>query len=87
MENVHFRNFWPAEDATKLVLRDIFSPLARNGKRVTVTSTYPRMTLVTGLTSRYIQKFANLDQWLIMSISKLRQQKFLNHPLDAKNLI
>lgn len=61
MENIHFRNFWPAEDATKLVLRDILSPLVRNANRVTVTSTYPRMTLVTGLKSRYIQKFADLE--------------------------
>ena len=61
MEIIQFRNFWTAEDATKSLLREIFSPLARNGRRVTVTSVYPKKTLITGLTSRYIQKFASLE--------------------------
>ncbi len=61
MDNVHFRNFWAEENSTKSLLRDIFRPFARNGKRVTVTSTYPKMTLATGLTSRFIHKFSDLD--------------------------
>lgn len=61
MENIQFRNFWTADDATKSLLRDIFSPLVRNGRSVTITSVYPRKTLMSGITSRYIQKFASLE--------------------------
>ena len=61
MENLKFRNFWNGEDATKSLLRDIFNPLTTDGRRVTVTSVYPKKSLITGLKSRYIQKFSGLE--------------------------
>ena len=61
MDNLKFRNLWPAEDATKSLLRDFLKPLGESGKKITVTSVYPRRSLATGLRSRYIQKIADLE--------------------------
>ena len=61
MNDLKFRNFCPAEDATKSLLRDFLKPLSGSGKKITVTSVYPKRNLATGLKSRFIQKFSDLD--------------------------
>ena len=61
MEDILFRNFWGATASAKSVLLDILKPLTLSGKRVTVTSVFPKKTILTGLTTRYIQRFSNLE--------------------------